>query len=74
MDRFKNIVVAEFHGHTENFEFSIFYEENNSSLPISVAFAGGSLASFTQVNRNFMSYAVDSTNYVSESVKIVTNV
>lgn len=67
MDRFKDIVLAEFHGHTEDFEFSIFYEENDPTKPISIAFAGGSVASFTGVNRNFMHYAVDSSNYVGEN-------
>lgn len=65
MDRFYQTVVAEFHGHSEYWDFNIFYHHNNPKLPASVAFNGGSVASFIEVNRNYMVYSVDSATYVS---------
>jgi sphingomyelin phosphodiesterase len=65
MDRFSHIVVAEFHGHSEYFDVNVIYRANNPSEPTSIAFSGGSVASFIEVNRNYMIYTVDPVSYVS---------
>lgn len=70
VDRFYKTIAAEFHGHTEFFGFNIFYEKNNESLPINMAWNGGSLATFSGVNRNYVSYNVDPVNFVSSNLKI----
>ncbi|KAL7017337.1 hypothetical protein ACKWTF_010322 [Chironomus riparius] len=58
IERFKKTIVAQFNGHHEFYGFHLFYEAANVSNPISVAFRGGSLASFSKVNRNYVVYNV----------------
>lgn len=64
IDRFSDIVVSEFHGHTEYFDVNVVYRENNPSDPVSIAFSGGSVASFIEVNRNYIVYSIDPVTYV----------
>ena len=67
VDRFHGIISAQFHGHREYFGFNIFYENNNESLPINIAWDGGSLASYSRVNRNYVVNTIDPVNFVSKS-------
>jgi hypothetical protein len=65
IERFKRTIVAQFNGHQETFGYHLFYESANVTNPVSVAFRGGSLASFAKVNRNYVVYNVSVDNYVS---------
>lgn len=69
VDRFHETIAAQFHGHTEFFGFNIFYKNNSETSPISVSWDGGSLATFSGVNRNYMSYSVDPVSFVSIKMK-----
>lgn len=71
VDRFYDTIAAQFHGHTENFGFNIFYKQNNDSSPISMAWDGGSLATFSGVNRNYVSYNIDPASFVRFNMKFV---
>lgn len=64
VDKFHHIIAAQFNGHTEKFGFNVYYR-NNEAVPVNVAWNGGSLASFSRVNRNYVVYDVDPVNYVS---------
>lgn len=56
VDRFHKTIVAQFNGHTEFFGFNLFNK--------SVAFNGGSLATFSGVNRNYNAYNVNPQSFV----------
>lgn len=56
--------MAEFNGHTHKDEFKIFYEKNNNSNPLSVAWNGGSLTPYSYVNPNYRIFEVDSNTLV----------
>lgn len=64
-ERFHRTIVAQFNGHTENYDFHIVYKSTNISNPIGVAFNGGAIASYTKKNRNYVLYNVDNMNFVS---------
>lgn len=65
IERFKSTIVAQFNGHVEQFGFHLFYEAANISSPVAVAFNGGSLASFSNTNRNYAVYGVNPDTFVS---------
>lgn len=64
VDRFHGTIAAQFNGHVEEFGFNIFYNENDESSPVNLAWNGGSLATFSGVNRNYNLYEIDSITYV----------
>lgn len=64
VDRFHNIIAAQFNGHVEVFGFNVFYDENDEKAPVNVAWNGGSIATFSGVNRNYNLYNVDPVTYV----------
>lgn len=64
VERFNETIVAQFNGHTETFGFNIFYKENKDT-PINVAWNGGSVATFSNVNRNYIVYTLDPVSFVS---------
>jgi sphingomyelin phosphodiesterase len=59
VDRFHKTIVAHFNGHLEMFNFNLFFYESTSALPVSVAWNGGSLATFSGGNRNYIVLFVD---------------
>ncbi|CRK90511.1 CLUMA_CG004132, isoform A [Clunio marinus] len=63
VDRFHETITATFNGHTEFFGFNIFYPTDNKTTPVNVAWNGGSLATYSGVNRNYVVYEVDGANY-----------
>ncbi|XP_077294992.1 sphingomyelin phosphodiesterase 1-like [Arctopsyche grandis] len=60
IERFSDIITAEFNGHTHNDEFKVYYEKKNSSKAIHVAWNGGSLTPYSFVNPNYRIFEVDS--------------
>lgn len=64
VDRFHGNIVAQFNGHTEHFGFNIFHESSNETRPVNIAWNGGSLATYSGVNRNYVVYGVDPVTYV----------
>lgn len=61
VERFTHIIAAEFNGHTHNDEFKIFYSQEGK--PINVAFNGGSMTSFVEMNVNYKMFYIDGTSY-----------
>ncbi|KAF2894533.1 hypothetical protein ILUMI_11661 [Ignelater luminosus] len=59
VERFANTIVAQFNGHTHFDEFRVFYNTSNISQAINVAWNGGSLTTYTDVNPNFRIYDID---------------
>lgn len=64
IDRFHKTISAQFQGHSEFLGFNVFHKLNDEKFPVNVAWNGGSLATFSGVNRNYVVYNVDPVNYV----------
>ncbi|XP_031341333.1 sphingomyelin phosphodiesterase-like isoform X1 [Photinus pyralis] len=61
--RFSHIIAAQFNGHTHAKENIIYYEGNDLSNPINVAFNGGSLTPYSDFNPNYVVYDVNRLNF-----------
>lgn len=58
--KFAHIISGQFNGHTSTDSFTIFYSEyDNNSIPLNVAWNGGSASSYIQVNPNYRLYTVE---------------
>ncbi|XP_032682117.1 sphingomyelin phosphodiesterase 1-like [Odontomachus brunneus] len=64
MNRFGHIIKAQFNGHTHNDELELIYSSDENKKIINVAWNGGSVTTFTELNPNYKIYNVDSENYV----------
>lgn len=64
VERFHDTIAGQFYGHTEFFEFNVYFESKAKGKPINVAWSGGSLATFSGVNRNYNVYTVDPVTFV----------
>ncbi|KAF2878762.1 hypothetical protein ILUMI_27403, partial [Ignelater luminosus] len=58
--RFSHIIAAQFTGHTHYDETVIFFNKTNPVQAINVAFNGGSLTTWDNLNPNYKIYKVDS--------------
>lgn len=65
INRFAHIIKAQFNGHSHNDELQLFYSNDNKIKINNVAWNGGSLTAFTELNPNYKLYIVDNNNYVS---------
>lgn len=72
ISRFEGTVAAQFYGHNHNEEFRVFYDMSTSSdllsnllgngnnkRPVNVAFIGGSLTPYSNLNPSYRTYAID---------------
>ncbi|CAH1103351.1 unnamed protein product [Psylliodes chrysocephalus] len=59
VDRFQHTITAQFYGHTHADEFELFYETNNYSRPINVAYLGPSITTYENNNPAFRIYYVE---------------
>lgn len=66
INRFHETIIAQFNGHSEFFGFNLFKKQREE---INVAYNGGSLATFSGVNRNYVVYSVDPISFVSLLLK-----
>jgi sphingomyelin phosphodiesterase len=64
IERFRDTVTAQFNGHSHYDEFNVYYEKNNVSNAVNVAWNGGSVTTYYNLNPNYVVYAVDGENYV----------
>jgi len=62
VDRFGHIIRAQFNGHTHNDELQLYY--SNAKVN-NVAWNGGSVTTYSNLNPNYKIYTIDSNNYVS---------
>jgi sphingomyelin phosphodiesterase len=65
IDRFWNTIIAQFHGHTHNDEFNVFYSLGTPSFAINQAWNAGSSTAYSNVNPNYHVLTVDSESFVS---------
>ena len=52
-------MTAQFYGHTHKEEFKVYYDAEDSSRPVNVAFIAGSLTSFTDLNPSYRVYTIN---------------
>ncbi|XP_025831758.1 sphingomyelin phosphodiesterase-like isoform X2 [Agrilus planipennis] len=57
--RYARNIKAIFNGHTHKNEFELFYNTSESSNPILMAFNGGSLTTYSDLNPNYIVYNAD---------------
>eukprot|EP00128_Syssomonas_multiformis_P013863 Colp12_sorted_trinity150504_noHs@9361 len=53
VDRFRDTIIAQFFGHSHDDKFTVFYDEETLSEPISVAFIGPSVTPYTNQYSGF---------------------
>ena len=63
VERFSNTIQGQFQGHSHLNQVSVFYAEDDSSIATNVAFSGGGLNTYNDINRNYMVYPVDPETY-----------
>ncbi|KAF2893413.1 hypothetical protein ILUMI_12757, partial [Ignelater luminosus] len=63
INRFAHIITAQFNGHTHFDDTVIFFNTSNPGQAINVAFNGGSLTAYSNLNPNYVIYEVDSDNF-----------
>lgn len=63
VERFSNTIQGQFQGHSHLSQVSVFYTEDDSSIATNVAFSGGGLNTYYDINRNYMVYPIDSESY-----------
>jgi len=65
LDRFWNTISAQFNGHTHKDEFNVFYSLSQPNYAINVAWNGGSVTPYSNVNYNYRMYYADPQTYVN---------
>ncbi|KAI4462523.1 sphingomyelin phosphodiesterase [Holotrichia oblita] len=63
IDRFAGIISGAFNGHSHNDELILYHSLENPSQPISVAWNGGSLTTFSDKNPNYKLFKIDAENF-----------
>lgn len=66
IERFKNIIAAQFTGHSHRDQFNLFYSRRDAKVPISIAWNGGSITTYQKVNPNYKVYKFDECSGVSK--------
>jgi len=69
--RYKNVIKAQFYGHTHFDEFKLYYNIYNRSEAISPAWVGASLTPFTDLNPGYKIFTVDGARGVDSSWDVV---
>lgn len=64
IDRFHNIIGAQFNGHSHLDEFEVYYDSATAQHAVNVAWNGGGATAFHWVNPNYIMYYVDRVHYV----------
>uniref|UniRef100_A0A182ITL9 Sphingomyelin phosphodiesterase n=1 Tax=Anopheles atroparvus TaxID=41427 RepID=A0A182ITL9_ANOAO len=63
LERFRDTVSGQFHGHTHKDEFNVFYGAEQPQYAVGVAWNGGSGTAHTNVNPNYVVYYVNPDTY-----------
>ncbi|EGI64819.1 Sphingomyelin phosphodiesterase [Acromyrmex echinatior] len=63
VNRFAHIIRAQFNGHTHKDELQLIYGSDDNSKISNVAWNGGSVTTYQNVNPNYKFYTIDSKNY-----------
>ncbi|XP_012271398.1 sphingomyelin phosphodiesterase-like [Orussus abietinus] len=68
VNRFAHIITGQFNGHTHNDELRIFYDLENNTKPVNVAWNGGSLTTYPSLNPNYKTYDVNANTFEIEDI------
>ena len=66
VNRFHHIIAAQFNGHTHNEELRVFYHPEDKTKIINVAWNGGSITPYANLNPNYKIYDISLSDYVSQ--------
>jgi len=69
INRFENTVVAQFHGHTHNDHFEVFYDETGTRAS-NIAFITPSVSTYTWLNPGYRLYTIDA-GHEAESYRVL---
>jgi len=59
IERFENIIRAQFFGHTHNDQFLVFYDAVTQSRPLNLGFITPSVTTYTGLNPSYTIYTID---------------
>ena len=59
VNRYESTIVGQFFGHTHNDEFEIFYDLEDTSRAVSVAYLVGSVTPYSNLNPGYRIYTMD---------------
>jgi hypothetical protein len=63
VERFSHVIAAQFNGHSHVDEFNVFFERENPDKVVNLAWNGGSLTTFLDLNINYKVYYADKESY-----------
>ncbi|CAF3066537.1 unnamed protein product [Rotaria socialis] len=59
VNRYENTIAGQFYGHSHLDEFLMFYDEENRTRPVSMAYMGPSLTTSSYLNPGYRVYSID---------------
>lgn len=59
VNRYESTITGQFFGHTHFDQFEMFYDLNNRTRPVSIAYVTGSITTYNNDNPNYRIYSVD---------------
>lgn len=63
VERFAHIIAGQFNGHTHDEDIIVYFNSQNRSEALNIAFVGGSTTTFTYLNPNYKIFDVDPTTF-----------
>lgn len=70
INKYHKTIAGQFNGHSEFWNFNLFFSKKKSSSAISVAFNGGGLSTYSETNRNYVLYKVNPETFVRKHSSI----
>lgn len=70
VNRYENIIVGQFFGHSHSDYFNVFYDLNNTTRATNVLYIGGSVTTYSNLNPAYRIYTVDG-NYSASSFRVL---
>ncbi|CAF1315960.1 unnamed protein product [Adineta ricciae] len=59
VNRYENTIAGQFYGHAHSEEFMVFYDEVDSQRPVSMAYIGPSITTYSYLNPGYRVYTTD---------------
>ncbi|CAF0859177.1 unnamed protein product [Adineta ricciae] len=59
VNRYENTIAGQFFGHVHSDEFTVFYDEVDSRRPVSVAYIGPSVTTYSSLNPGYRVFTID---------------
>ncbi|XP_031341314.1 sphingomyelin phosphodiesterase-like isoform X1 [Photinus pyralis] len=63
VERFAHVIVGQFNGHSHDDDFFVYFNSQNHSEVVNVAYVGGSATTYTNSNPNYKIFDIDSNTY-----------